>query len=226
MGAAIGEILAPAIGVALSPIPIVAVILMLFSAKAKTNGPAFVLGWLAGIIIATGIVLLLADPAGVSSDAGGSSTTTGAIQLILGALLLLLAIKQFKGRPHADEEPKMPKWMATIDKTTPLVALGLGAMLSGLNPKNLIFNIAAGTGIASSGATSTEQFVVMLIYALLATITVGGPVVWYLVAHDSAAKSLDKMRIWLVHNNAVVMAVLLLVLGVSLVGKGITGVFS
>ena len=37
----IGDILPMAIGVAISSVPIIAVILMLFSAKAKSNGLAF-----------------------------------------------------------------------------------------------------------------------------------------------------------------------------------------
>jgi hypothetical protein len=37
------------------------------------------------------------------------------------------------------------------------------------------------------------------------------------------AGPLDRLREWLTRNNAVVMAVLLLVLGVALIGKGIGG---
>ena len=120
----------------------------------------------------------------------------------------------------------MPKWMATIDKTTPLVALGLGAFLSGVNPKNLIFNLSAGTSIVSSDASTSEQIATVIIYALLASLSVGVPVVWYLLAPESAGKALEKFRVWLVHNNAIVMAVLFLVLGISIVGKGITGLSS
>jgi len=44
MGSVIGDILAQAIGVAISPLPIIAVILMLFGKRARSNGPAFMLG--------------------------------------------------------------------------------------------------------------------------------------------------------------------------------------
>jgi hypothetical protein len=53
-------------------------------------------------------------------------------------LLLLVALREFRSRPRGDEEPQMPKWMATIDKTTPAAAVGLAALLSGANPKNLL----------------------------------------------------------------------------------------
>ena len=45
----------------------------------------------------------------------------------------------------------------------------------------------------------------------------------YRVAGPRAQHLLDAMKAWLTTNNATVMAVLLLVLGVVLVGKGITG---
>ena len=46
MGEAIGQSLPLAVGVALSPVRIIAVVLMLATARARANGPAFVLGWL------------------------------------------------------------------------------------------------------------------------------------------------------------------------------------
>jgi hypothetical protein len=49
MGAAIGQALPLAVGVALSPVPIIAVVLMLMSQRGRLNGPGFVLGWLAGL---------------------------------------------------------------------------------------------------------------------------------------------------------------------------------
>ncbi len=50
MGEAIGQVLPLAIGVALSPVPIIAVVLMLGTPKAASNGPAFVLGWIVGLL--------------------------------------------------------------------------------------------------------------------------------------------------------------------------------
>ena len=49
------------------------------------------------------------------------------------------------------------------------------------------------------------------------------PVVVYRAAGAKAQRWLDEMRVWLAQNNAVVMSVLLLVIGVVLLGKGISG---
>jgi hypothetical protein len=47
------------------------------------------------------------------------------------------------------------------------------------------------------------------------------PVIGYLIASARLAGPLDKLREWLVENNATIMAVLLLVIGVAVIGKGI-----
>jgi hypothetical protein len=60
IGQAIGGSLPLAVGIAISPVPIIAVVLILTSQRAKVNGPAFVLGWLAGPGIVGAIVLTLA----------------------------------------------------------------------------------------------------------------------------------------------------------------------
>ena len=49
LGEVIGDLLPSAVGVALSPVPIVAVILMLGTPRARTNGPMFAVGWVAGL---------------------------------------------------------------------------------------------------------------------------------------------------------------------------------
>jgi hypothetical protein len=114
IGQAIGDLLPSAIGVALSPVPIVAVILMLGTPKATSNGPAFALGWVLGLVVVSVIVLLLA---GDADDAeSGSSTAVNVIKLIFGALFLLLAVQQWRSRPQPGVEPEMPKWMSAIDQ--------------------------------------------------------------------------------------------------------------
>ncbi len=59
MGSVIGEILPLAVGIAISPIPIIAVILMLLSPHAKGASVGFMIGWLAGIGVAIVVFTLL-----------------------------------------------------------------------------------------------------------------------------------------------------------------------
>jgi threonine/homoserine/homoserine lactone efflux protein len=220
VGPVIGEILPLAVGIAISPVPIIAAILMLLSPKAKGASVGFLLGWITGIVVAIVVFTLLSSvlPA---QDESGSSPVRGVIKIILGALLLFLALRQWRGRPAEGEQATMPKWMSAIDSMTAGKALGLGFLLSAVNPKNLLMAISAGLIIGGAGLAVGQTVAVIVIFVLLAASTVLIPVVAYLIASERLAGPLDRLRAWLVNNNATIMAVLLLVIGVAVIGKGI-----
>ena len=71
MSAAIGEMLPLAIGIAISPVPIIAIILMLITPKARGNGLAFLGGWMLGLAIVGTIVLVVARHRRVSRPRAG-----------------------------------------------------------------------------------------------------------------------------------------------------------
>jgi Sap, sulfolipid-1-addressing protein len=222
MGQAIGGSLPLAVGIALSPIPIIAVVLMLTSHRARVNGPAFILGWLIGLGIVGGIVLALAG-AGGASKSGSPATSVSWVKIVLGVLLLLVAARQFRSRPHGDEQPQMPKWMATIDKTTPIAAVGLAAVLSGANPKNLLLAVAGAAAIAQTGIPGGQQAIAYLVFALIATLGVGVPVAIYFALGERSEKLLAGLKDWMSAHNAVIMTVLCLIIAAKLIGDGISG---
>jgi threonine/homoserine/homoserine lactone efflux protein len=190
MGQAIGQMLPLAVGVALSPVPIIAVGLMLVTPRARVNG---------------------------------SATWVDVLKLVLGLLLLLGALKQWRGRPHGDDEPATPKWMGAIEGFGPGKALVAGAVLAGANPKNTLLAIAAAASIAATGIGGGEEAVAYLVFALIGTVGVAAPVVIYLSMGTRAGALLDGLKRWMARNNAVIMAVLLLVIGAKLVGEAISG---
>jgi hypothetical protein len=222
MGNVIGSILPQAIGVAISPVPIIAVILMLFSQRARSNGPAFLVGWVLALAVVGSIVLVLANLGKVSTG-GTPSTLAYVIKLLLGLLFLLLSIRQWRSRPREGEEPQMPGWMATIDKFTAGRAFGFSALLAGVNPKNLALTLAAALSIAQAGLSGAQPWIALAIFVILASLTVAVPVLYYLFAGQSAEKTLNSWKAWLVANNATVMFILLLVFGVILIGQGLGG---
>ena len=223
MAQAIGDILTPALGVALSPFPIVAVIIMLTSGRGRAKGIAFAVGWMAGLAALVGILLVVADRFDIEPGDDGPSTSTSIIRLLLGVGLLVLASRKWTSRPRTGETPAMPAWMASIERAGPTRGVAFGFGLSGLNPKNLMFNVIAGTAIASSGASPRGEVIVWIAYILLASATVIGPVAWYLVAPATGATRLDPLRRWLVRNSSVMVGMLLLIIGFSQIGDGIAG---
>ena len=222
MGQAIGGSLALAVGVALSPVPIIAVVLMLTTRRARVNGPLFVVGWLAGLAVVGAIVLSVAGPAGASSS-GSPAAWVSWVKVVLGLLLLLVAVRQVRGRPKDGEQASLPKWMASIDDIRPLAACGLAALLAGVNPKNLLLAVGGAASIAQTGISGGEQAIAYAVFALVGTLGVGIPVGIYFALGPRADKPLAALKDWMGEHNAVIMSVLCLVIGVKLIGDAISG---
>jgi threonine/homoserine/homoserine lactone efflux protein len=222
MGKAIGEILPYAVAASITVSAIIGIILMLVTPKAKTNGPAFAVGYVLGFALVGTIVIALAGGKDYSSGSGPTQTVS-IIKLLLGLLLLIAAVRQWRGRPREGEMPKMPKWMAAIDSFTAGKSFGLGVLLSAVNPKNLAMSLATGLAIAQAKIPTGQEAIVLIIYIVIGASTVLAPVAVYFAMGDRAAAILGGWRKWLEQNNAVVTAVVLLVIAAVLIGNGIAG---
>lgn len=217
MGAVIGELLPLGVGVAVSPIPIIAAILMLLGTHARTTSLGFALGWTLGI---TGVTALATFVGGTMTATGDTTSSVAWLKLVLGLVLLLLGARDWRGRHEAGATPS---WMTAIDKMKPPAGFLIGVALSALNPKNLILCIAAGVTIGSAALSGGEQVGAAAVFIALAVASVMGPVLAYQVCAARLAGPLAALKGWLLANNAAVMAVLFLILGASLVGKGFGG---
>jgi Sap-like sulfolipid-1-addressing protein len=145
------------------------------------------------------------------------------LKIVLGLLLLLVSLRQWRGRPRAGEEAAMPKWMQAIDRFTPGRSIAVAAALSGINPKNLLLTVGAAAAIAQTGADAAGQAVALAVFVLVGTLGPGAPVAIYFALGERAKRILDDLKAWLAANNAAIMAVLCLVIGAKLIGDGISG---
>ncbi len=215
MSEAIGDLLPSAFAVALSPIPIVAIVLVLGAPRARTAGPAFALGWIAGLL-AVSVIVVLVLGTGNDPDSDAAKGVDW-FKVAIGTLFLLMAARQWKKR----KEPETPKWMATIDTATPPRAALLGVALSGANPKNLALTLAASASIAEAGLDRADTAIAIAVFIALGSVTVAGAVLFYLVDADRAARPLAAVKQFMSDNNAVIMMVVLLLLGAKLLGDGL-----
>jgi hypothetical protein len=113
--------------------------------------------------------------------------------------------------------------MATLARAKPAATLGLGAVLSGVNPKNLAFNIATAVAIAQAELTTAATLLPIAVYVLLGSMGVLAPLVWYALARDSAMNTLTGWRSWLTANYGTMMAVVFVLFGVKLFSQGLGG---
>jgi threonine/homoserine/homoserine lactone efflux protein len=218
---AIGGVLPAAIAVAISPIPIVAVIAVLTGARSRTAGPAFAVGWVVGLAVVTTVLVLVLGGA----DDPGSATATGVQwgRAVLGLVLLVLAARTWRGRPRDGETEPPPKWMSSMDTLTVARGLEFGALLSSVNPKNLALTAAAASSIAGADLDGPDTAIAVVVFVLVGSVTVAGSVLAHVLAPTRTAAPLASIRTFMAANNAVIMMVILVIFGVKLIGDAIAG---
>jgi hypothetical protein len=220
MGQGISEVLTWAVGVAISPIPIIAVILMLFSARARVNGTAFLLGWIVSLAALSTVVYVLAHDGNVATSTTAADSVSWG-KIVLGAALVMLALRNWRKRPAPGVEPEMPKWMATLDRISPAKAFGLAVVLAAVNPKNLLLTLGSATGLAQLGLSTSDAIVSIAVFVVIASLSIAVPVAYAVFGGAKATSTLESAKTWLTAHNAAVMAVLFLVFGVDLIAKGL-----
>lgn len=214
---AIGGSIPLAVGVALSPLPVAAIIIILMSGRARTNAPAFLLGWIAGILAVGGIIFMVP---GIETAAGEPTVLSGWLRIVLGVSLLLLSIRQWRQRPPPGAPGRISIFLAGLDQVGALKSSVTGFMLSGITPKNLVLIAAGAIRIDASMLGPGAQFLALLVFAAIASLGVGVPVAGYFLARQTAEEVFGRLKNWLISNNVTVLILLFLVLGVLLIGRG------
>ena len=138
-------------------------------------------------------------------------------------LLLAASVKQWRGRPSAGEETPTPAWMRTIGNFTMAKAAGAGFVLTVLNPKNVLLAAAAAAEIAEVGLPASQQVAVLVVFVFIASAGVLTPLVLSLALGERSRELLYSLEGWMARHNAVIMAVLFLLIGAKLIGDAVSG---
>jgi threonine/homoserine/homoserine lactone efflux protein len=220
MGDVIGQILPISLGIAVSPVPVVAAILVLLSPRPRGSGVAFLLGWLLGIVVVVWLFVMLSSLIPEHPD-DASQPILATVQLAIGLGLVALAVRAWRRRPRPGVEQPNPAWVSMIASVNFPRALVLGFALAAFNPVDLLVSIAAGTAIGSAELSTSETWICIGIFTLVGASTVAVPVVAYLLAEGKVRGPLEHLRAWLMQYNALLTGLVILVVGVALIGKGI-----
>ena len=215
---AIGESLPMSVGIALSPLPVTVVVIILMSNRARSNAPAFLLGWILGILVVCTTVFFLP---GIETARGEPTQLSGIVRVILGIALLLLSVRQWKQRPTPGKVVKLPTILQHLEKIGVYQSFVTGFLLSGIGPKNLLLNIAGAISIDTSMLDPKKQLIVLVVFTFTASLTVAAPVAGYFLLNARAEAFFGQLKNWLINNTVTVTIVLLLISGTLLIGLGI-----
>ena len=209
-----------AIGILLSSTPLVAITLTLYTRGRKAAVWAFILGWVGSMALIGGAVLVMADTPG--SGPGLPSGWVNGTRIVLGLLLLYLALKQWRGRPQPGTEAPPPKWMRLLEGISTAKAGGLGLALVALNPKNLLLTLSGAVAMVDASPAPVAQWAALAVFTTVASLGIASPVLAALVLGPRVVPALDGAKAWIVANNAAIMTTVLLLLGLVVLGNGLS----
>lgn len=213
---AVGDFLPVAAALALSPFPIIAMVLLLGALDGARLGIAFTIGWTAGLGLATAILGLAAggiDELSVGLGAG--------MQILLGLGLVWAAWRKWRTRPRRGEQGKLPGWAASLGSATPRSAATIGAMLGGVNPKSIAFAYAAAAAVAARDLGLVAATVALALFVALASGGVYAVLIMHMAGGPESAARLETSKAFLLRNNNVILMIILLLAGMKVLGSGL-----
>jgi threonine/homoserine/homoserine lactone efflux protein len=219
----IGDLLPAALGIGLSPVPVIAVVVILGAPSARSAGPGFAFGWMLGLLGVAGVAALIFT--GAENEGSPPSIASSLFKIACGSLFLFLAVRKWRNRTRKDDTAETPKWVASLESATPWRAFVLGITLSAVNPKNLALAATAAASIDEAGLAGTSTAIAVAAFVVLSSLTILGPVLFYFVAPKAASTYLASIRQFMTDNGAVIVMVILLIMGGKLLGDGLSALF-
>jgi hypothetical protein len=218
MVAVLGQSLPIAIGLLVAALPTVLVTLLLATKRPAHVSWAFLGGWMLGLSLVGSIVIIAVD---VAEPRGASPRWAAYAKIVLGASLILLALRKGVAGIRSADAPEIPGWMDAVGSVGAGKAFVLAFMLAAVNPKNVVLVVSGAAVIADATLVPGEQLVALALFVLVASVGLAAPALLRRLLGDRSAATLDAVDRWMTRNSAVIMSAVLLVLGGALFGNGL-----
>ena len=215
MAGALTEVLPLGLAVAVSPFAIIPVILLLFTPRALVTSAAFLGGWVLGL---AGAAVAFAFLASVIELAEETPTWAAWGRIVARRGVARPRCPPVAGPPQAqvrarldDQAPRQPR------QARPSASLSCWPSPT---PRSCCCRPRRASWWGRPNSRGPMRRSPFCGFTLVASLSVAVPVVLYAVLGERILVPLGRARDWLERNNAAVMAIVILVIGVSLVVKG------
>jgi len=221
----LGQLVPLALGVAASPISIVAVLVILLTKRARLGSLAFSLSWVAGIALALFLSVAFADRVPTFPQ-GLDLPFEGLITVLLGVGLVVAALVARRGRFRSDDPYRAPGWVSAVDDLSPVGGAIVAFTNATTSPKNLALALAAGVAIRDANLRSSEMMTAEAVYIAIACLTVVVPVVVYFLGGVRTEATIAHWKDVVTARAAGIMELTLFILGLVLAAKGLYNLLS
>ncbi|NEA53129.1 GAP family protein [Streptomyces sp. SID13666] len=205
------------LAITLGPLHNTAFILLLSGLKGVRKGLAFILAWLACLVLViAGVVLMTGGEPLVHKSA--PSTAALAVKLLLGFGMVFYGERK---RRRGRRPRQSPKWFARLDNISLWSAAGLGILLQ---PWGIV--AAGGATVVQANLSSLATYLALIGYVLLATSSLLVMELYATFRPTAAATGLSGLRSWIEGHQDQAIVSLSLGLGLWLVGQSLYGLVS
>lgn len=212
------QVIPLALVVALSPLSIIPAVLVLHSPRPRLTGPAFLAGWVFGLVALTALFI---GVSGLLGELDGDPPPWASWARVgIGVTLIVFGVFRWLTRHN---QPHQIPGTRHITEAGPGKALALGALLTVANPKVLFVCAAAGLAIGTSWPGPTPGWAAIGLFVAISASTVAVPILAYVLSGERLDPALERLRVWMEKHNAAVVAVILVVIGLLALYKGIHG---
>jgi hypothetical protein len=208
--------LIPALGVAASPLPVAAMLLVLGGRHAIARGASFWLAWMVGVGAATAGFVVLTESV---DEYAGVTQAIALGEIVVGVLLVVLALRLWLVRGARSNE--LPAWLLAVDRAGPGEAAALGVALSALNPKNLALVLSGASAIAEGSDVRRELALSALGFVAVAVSIVSALLAGRLLAARRTAGVFAALRSFAARHGRSLTLVLGVVVGLYFVVDGL-----
>ncbi|RUP06922.1 MAG: GAP family protein [Mycobacterium sp.] len=213
----LGTLTAPALVVALSPLPVALVLVVLVhSERPRSASIAYLAGRLLALTTVT--ALFVRAPRFLDALHGPVPLWADGVMLALGAAMIGLAGWIWARR--GDVGAPAP-WQNRVGRLTPAVSATIGTLPTMANPKVLAAGAAAGVKIGTLDLTAAGTAAAVVYFAVLASATIAAPIAAYLLLGPRIDPQLDRVRSWLHRRQRAVTALALLAAGIAVLVYGL-----
>ena len=192
-------------GLLISPLPLVAIIAIVLSPRARTNGAAFAGGSILVIFAVTLVTALTTTGVGASGGQG-NDTIVLVVDIVLALGFLVLAVISWRSRPPAGTEAKAPGWLSAIDSMSAAKTFGLGVVMGITNGKDLPLEIKAGAHIGGTPLAAGAAIGIAAVFAIAGGLALILVTVLAATGSRTITAALGRMKGGLIAYNAAIMA--------------------
>jgi hypothetical protein len=220
-----GHVLFYALAAAASPLVLTATFVVIRSERPRTNGIAFLSGFLLGTTIACGLGLALGQAAVDRLDS--HETVEGVLTLLLGVALLAVGLQARHAPPRPEARgSRASAILAGLGNVRPAAAFSMAGLLGFGGPKRLVLTFLAMASVTEASLGDVEDLTLVVVYIAVATVLVSVPVGMVIVAGERAAVILERGQSWLTDHAVALRMWLSLGIGAALIIDGLLRLFA